>query len=207
MLEMLLNDGLSNCREGMLYPHERSKNKRVEQYLADVEEIVNHKIIGAEADPSFWRCPYDKNEKALAPITMDNNCARKVVDNLTLLIDKTVMDNNCKMLWLISVNNYKNAMKLLRKEEDFTDDEIAKYQKYANLFFVNWVKIHTNTGVSNYIHMMGSGHFAEYLFKWRNLYRYSQQGWEAMNALIKTFFFWHTNHGGGAGNKGTSNKS
>jgi hypothetical protein len=55
--------------------------------------------------------------------------------------------------------------------------------------------------------MVGSGHFAEYLYKWRNLYPYSQQGWEAMNAMIKTFFYHRTNHGGSAGNKGTSQKS
>jgi hypothetical protein len=46
--------------------------------------------------------------------------------------------------------------------------------------------------------MIGAGHLAEYLYKWRNLYRYSQQGWEAMNALIKTFFYRRTNHGGAA---------
>jgi hypothetical protein len=52
-------------------------------------------------------------------------------------------------------------------------------------------------GITNYIHMIGSGHIADYLFKWKNLYRFSQQGWEAMNSLIKTFFFRRTSHGGG----------
>ena len=28
---------------------------------------------------------------------------------------------------------------------------------------------------------------ADFLYKWRNLYRFSQQGWEAMNLLVKTF--------------------
>jgi hypothetical protein len=44
-------------------------------------------------------------------------------------------------------------------------------------------------GVTNYIHMIGSGHVAVYLYKWKNLYQYLQQGWEAINSLIKTFFF------------------
>ena len=30
----------------------------------------------------------------------------------------------------------------------------------------------------------------------RNLTKYSQQGWEALNVLIKLFFFWRTNKGG-----------
>jgi len=52
--------------------------------------------------------------------------------------------------------------------------------------------------------MIGSGHVAEYLFKWKNLYRFSQQGWEAMNSLIKTYFFRRISHGGGV--RGMSKK-
>ena len=72
-------------------------------------------------------------------------------------------------------------------------------------FFQAWVLLWQKEGITNYIHMIGSGHIAEYLFKWRNLYRFSQQGWEAMNSLIKIFFFRRTNHGGGV--RGNSKKS
>jgi hypothetical protein len=87
------------------------------------------------------------------------------------------------------------------------NEEIATFQKHVDLFFQNWVKLHGVEGITNYILMMGTGHFAEYLYKWKNLYQYSQQGWEALNTLIKTFYFRRTNHGGSAGNKGVSNKS
>eukprot|EP00978_Attheya_sp_CCMP212_P011442 scaffold28222_cov63-Attheya_sp.AAC.3 len=33
--------------------------------------------------------------------------------------------------------------------------------------------------------------------EWGNLNKYSQQGWESLNALIKAFFFRRTNRGGG----------
>jgi len=36
--------------------------------------------------------------------------------------------------------------------------------------------------------MLGAGHIGEYLLHHRNLYKHSQQGWEAFNALLKTFF-------------------
>jgi hypothetical protein len=50
-------------------------------------------------------------------------------------------------------------------------------------------------------------YIAEYLYKWKNLYRISQQGWEAMNSLINKmfFFFRRTSHGGGV--RGNSKKS
>jgi hypothetical protein len=37
------------------------------------------------------------------------------------------------------------------------------------------------------------------MYKWRNLYEHSQQGWEAFNALLKTFFFRRAGRGGGRG--------
>jgi len=54
--------------------------------------------------------------------------------------------------------------------------------------------------------MLAAGHISEYLVYWGNLYDHSQQGWEAFNSLIKTFFFRRTGRGG-AGNKGRGPKS
>jgi hypothetical protein len=82
---------------------------------------------------------------------------------------------------------------------------IVSYQSHADQFFQAWVLLWQKEGITNYIHMMGAGHVADYLYKWRNLYRFSQQGWEAMNSLVKTFFFRRTSHGGGV--RGSSKKS
>lgn len=38
---MLLLEGFSNCREGLLYPNIKSEGKKVKQYLLDIEKIVN----------------------------------------------------------------------------------------------------------------------------------------------------------------------
>ena len=58
--------------------------------------------------------------------------------------------------------------------------------------------------MTNYIHLLGSGHISEYLYRHRNLYRHLQQGWEAFNKLLKSFFFCRTGCGGGHG--GTQSK-
>ena len=47
--------------------------------------------------------------------------------------------------------------------------------------------------------MIGAGHFSYYLRKWRKLYCYSQQGWEALNSQIKTVYFRRTQRGGHKG--------
>jgi hypothetical protein len=42
--------------------------------------------------------------------------------------------------------------------------------------------------------------------EWRCLHRFSQQGWEALNALIKSYFFRRSNRGGLAKNSSKKSK-
>ncbi|CAH0368898.1 unnamed protein product [Pelagomonas calceolata] len=50
---------------------------------------------------------------------------------------------------------------------------------------------------------IGSGHITAYLRKYRNLYRYSNQGFESVNHLIKRFFLTRTQRGGHCGHEAT----
>ena len=59
---------------------------------------------------------------------------------------------------------------------------------------------------TNHTHIYQSGHISELLFHWRNLYKHSQQGWEALNGAMKTFFFRRTNSGGHAGKHARKSK-
>ncbi len=43
-------------------------------------------------------------------------------------------------------------------------------------------------GVTNYIHMLASGHIKYYMTVYWNLYKYSQQGWESLNENTKLTF-------------------
>jgi hypothetical protein len=44
--------------------------------------------------------------------------------------------------------------------------------------------------------MLSSGHLAEYMFKWRSLYQFLQQGFEKFNHVFSTFYFRRTKNGG-----------
>jgi hypothetical protein len=92
-------------------------------------------------------------------------------------------------------------MELLRQKHDFSDDAIMEFQTFVDMFYQSWVELHGKAGVTNYVHMLSSGHISEYLRHWRNLYQHSQQGWESLNSMVKVFFFRRTQRGGkGRGN-------
>jgi hypothetical protein len=205
LLTMVFLEGLLNAKKTLLYSDINAEGARVLQYISDIERIVNRSILGTDDDPCQWMCPYDANKKELGPITMDNVQTRRIIDSLDTIVDLCVIDECRKTMWTTALNNYRIAMVFLWQRDDFTYTTIATYQVHADKFFQSWILLWQKEGITNYIHMIGSGHIAEYLYKWRNLYRFSQQGWEAMNSFIKTFFFRRTSHGGGV--RGVSKKS
>ena len=90
-------------------------------------------------------------------------------------------------------------MEMAGQREDFSDEEIEAFGTHCDDCFELWVDLTGLEGMTNYIHMIGSGHMTYYLREWRNLYRYSQQGWEALNSLLKNIYFRRTQRGGHKG--------
>jgi hypothetical protein len=87
-------------------------------------------------------------------------------------------------------------MELLRQCSEYSDDEIKVYQGHIENWYQVWMQLHALEGCTNYTHLLSSAHIAEYMFKWRNMYRFSQQGWENFNHVFSTVYFQRTNHGG-----------
>ena len=65
---------------------------------------------------------------------------------------------------------------MVRRKEDFGQQDILDFQNHIDQWFQLWVKLHGKDGVTNYVHMLASGHVAEYLNYWKSLYSHSQQG-------------------------------
>jgi hypothetical protein len=154
-------------------------------------------MLGEEESPAQWKCPYDEDKQEIAIICMDNTRIRKVIDGFDKLIGVCFPEGTKEETqWKKVIKYYKKAINRLRSREDLSHAEVYLFQKDADIFFQEWVGLHGVEGVTNYIHMLGAGHLAEYLFYWKNLYQHSQQGWEAFNSLLKNYYFKRTQRGG-----------
>ena len=89
----------------------------------------------------------------------------------------------------------------MNKKTDLSDDEINKFDDLVDDWFEEIVDNFGMDMITNYIHMLGSGHISYFLRKYHNLYRYNQQGWEGLNFKITDIFFHYTNKGGKGGNQ------
>jgi hypothetical protein len=144
--------------------------------------------------------------KEIGTITMANDRMRAVIDNIELFVEISIIDQPKKQTWIRAVSHYRRGMEALRRHEDFEPHEVMAVQKDLDIYFQDWIHLHGRRGITNYIHMLGTGHMADYLFSVKNLYRHSQQGWENLNHLLKTVFFRRTARGG-AGNKCRGDKN
>jgi len=196
ILTMLLMEGFSNAQKGLLFGNKRSEKDRITAYAELIENIFNNVILGDDDGPAQWNVPMDDDGKMVGAITLDNNRIRQVIDNLELLIEASVCDETRKHKYNGCIPQYREAMIIVRQRKEYTDDEIISYQAHVDQWFRLWNELHGAEGCTNYVHMLSLGHLAEYMYKWRNMYRFSQQGWEKFNHVFSTVYFRRTNHGG-----------
>ena len=220
ILTMLLEEGLSYAQgdEGGNFSDSEDTQRdtikhREESYIKKAQDIVCDLLGAEEGSDVQWNLPVGKRKgescRYIETINMENYRCRRVVASLDRLIDLSILNEQRKLKWKKAVSEYVAAMKIMQKKgEDYTPEELKTYQSHADEFFQIWVELHSRQGVTNYIHMVGSGHMYEYMKCWGNLTKYSQQGWEALNALIKLFFFRRSNKGGknSAGQAGSKSK-
>ena len=200
------------------YPEGQSKQKRemIERVEVCMKTIVlGHEELGKGAQ---WKFPLKKGGKEVEPRSMTGVQSRKCVEGMKTLatlvfaqeLDQSSLNKaairkqNEKLLrgWTNLVDTFLEMMELSKQHSDLTEDDIDKFHILSQVFMASWIDLGPNQAVSNYIHMFGASHMTYYLRKYGNLYRFSQQGWEALNQKLKHFYFHNTNHGGCTGNAG-----
>jgi hypothetical protein len=107
--------------------------------------------------------------------------------------------DECRDLW-------GEVTEMARMKEDFSDVDISEFQDRCDDFISAWLGLcGGNVGMTNYFHIVAAGHLTYYLKVYRNLYRFSQQGWEGMNSVVKSLLHKRTQRGGHGGKKGQKN--
>jgi hypothetical protein len=169
-----------------------------------MSRVFQTKVFGTEAYPSQWKLRFTKEDGnvTLEPIQLRNNATRACLNSIDVIIEASVQnDEQMSSNLIIATEKYKEALKLLTLHRELTTEEIEEFQTLIDDFFELWIGIFGSHGVTNYIHMLASGHVHYFLKEYKCLYLYSQQGWEALNGEIQTFI--HQNSQRGGHNSGT----
>ena len=90
--------------------------------------------------------------------------------------------------WLIFVEPLRIVAKWLDSKEHFAHDDVRAFQLDADLFCDVYIELTGRDGMTNYLHSLYAGHYAYFLKRYGNLYRYSQQGWEISTVGARDHF-------------------
>ena len=210
ILSMCLKFGLTSTKndeqEWISDQDKNSMEKKCKAFVEKVENILNTSIIGSMMHAQHWILPFDKETNTVSKICMDNVKIRKIVAEMDQLIDPMIVDDDKKAKWKKCIDHYRQAIEIANRKHNLSNEEIWNFQRQADYFFALWIDLCGAEGVTNYAHMIGSGHLSEYMFHWKNLSRHTQQGWEAFNSAFKSYYFSRTQRGG-ATNQGRGQQS
>jgi hypothetical protein len=171
-------------------------NHALTNYILNFERHINERIFGEPDAPSEWKFPYEEDK--LGEIKFSNWRARKIVEELDGLVDLSIPESEpeLRMQWKSVAQIYVEVMRQLRRRNTFSVAHIDQFQSKADEFFIAWVNLVGYDGITNYVHMLGSGHIRYFLRKWGNLYKLQNQGWEQYNARVAAFWHHRTTKGG-----------
>jgi hypothetical protein len=176
-------------------------NKRKKELLTNIEKLVNTKVLGTIRRPANWRLATrtDKDSRQVIKDQMiPNSHVRKFLKAHKFIIKlclPLVTDEPRRNAWDEPFLLWNDLMKVSRKRDYFEIDDIHNFQDQADKWFFKWHALHGRDGMTNYIHMIASGHLAFYLKEWGNLWKYSQQGWQSLNSLMKSVYYRQTQRG------------
>jgi len=173
-----------------------------------VEVAVNNDILGRtsiNAKTGQWRVPLDKNDqKKLGDVKLSGSAATKFVSGMKHLVSVCTAEYTSAYTteWILASELMNTVMTKLESKDEFDQDMVDSFQLSADKFCDVYCGITGRDGMTNYFHILRSGHFSYFLAKYKNLYLLSQQGWENVNSRFKRSF--HNNSQKGGGKNGSS---
>ena len=182
LFKLILQEMVNRCKT----------DAEVRASAKQVEDVLNTQVWGSADRPSQFKLGLEKKAAGegltLGEINLPNVRARKIIENIEPVLDVALSHNQAlKESTLKACQLYTEFISIARQKEDFEDDQIEKFQDLVDEFSVLMVENYKEPFMTNYFHMLASGHVKYYMKRWKNLYRYEQQGWEAMNSLIKYY--------------------
>ena len=170
-----------------------------------VEAEVNDNILGRRTEHSreIGRWKFPLKDGLVSDVKLSNPEARKFIKGLESLVDICLAQHADEYVstWREMSRKYQSATKLLLSHKEGGWEEACEFQDEADNFMDIYNKVTGRRGMTNYFHYWRDGHLAWMIIERGSVYRFSQQGWEAMNGRLKRTFN-HSTQKGGSNSKG-----
>ena len=150
--------------------------------------MVNTGKIGKYNHQNQWRFPANKSKDGVATdFSLKGAAGRNILSQSDDIISISLEyhTEDYKSEWGAVLHKYQQALEFLNKHVNFTEAKILNFQDMADEYAEWWKRLTSRDGQTNYEHFIEQGHLSHYLSLYGNLYKYSQQGFEAMMSKVK----------------------
>jgi hypothetical protein len=178
-----------------------NKNARKRQ-IAKISHIINTIAYDTPTDPGTYRVPNDQKKGLIGEVKFDESRAKDLEEELNAILPLLIRQEPNKTAWSSCISQISTVIKILSKKLDFIYDEIDDVKRRLDDWAVDWIALCGHEGMTNYTHLLVSGQVTYFLRRYRNLFRYSNQGWEFQNSQTKYIYMHRTNRGGSEGTSG-----
>ncbi|KAJ1394569.1 hypothetical protein B484DRAFT_472781, partial [Ochromonadaceae sp. CCMP2298] len=163
------------------------------ELISKTETIINERIFRSQgAGVGNYKITVERG--AVQTMSMNNDRLRKIFANIGLLIEANLGANGAAFAKLFSL--YLRFMTRLQSDVEYSDEEIKVASDAMTDFGECWISLFGTDSITNYVHYIIAGHVASFLRKYRNLAIFANQGWEAMNGVMKKYLGRRTQNGG-----------
>jgi hypothetical protein len=123
--------------------HQERGDRSLNQYAININHIVNTRILGTVVRPKQWKVPISDSGDSLVKMSLSSNKTRTFIDNLDYLVDHVFSNpihEEQKQIWKQMLNNYREAIIILRQSEEYTDKDIKQFQTKIDDFYTTYVE-------------------------------------------------------------------
>jgi hypothetical protein len=188
----VLMDGLNEATSGKLswIPPDKHKTakSRAEVYIKVITEIVETEVLGKDQMRADWRFPVSKTDNTqMEALKMPNPQSRRFMQSIGPLLEKVYSERHEKRDLLIEYfDKYNDGIKILRaRVREYKEGEIDRFQVLMDEWFQGTLAIFGKKAITNYTHDLSARHIARYMRELGPLWRFSNEGWEALNGHLK----------------------
>jgi hypothetical protein len=199
---LMLWEGLSNA-QGKLLDQTRDINSMAEReakFIQVISDVMNQEILGTIENKAQWKLPTEsrKGENlVIGTINIENYRGHRIMESFEKIVDQCIVETKKKQKWRYAVNNYNSAMVILRQKEKHSAEDISNFQLMIDRAYIVLRSMYKHGVATNYFHMLSSRHISWFMEHVGPLNNYSNQGFEALNHLMKRYLNTRTNKGGG----------
>jgi hypothetical protein len=177
-----------------------SMQGRESKFIEEIGRVMNQEILGSIDNAAQWKMPTESNRGEnlkVGTINIENYQGRKIMENFSSLVDHCIVEDDKRQRGRYAVNNYNAAMVILCQRHSYTPVDILKFQLLNDLCYLVICSIYQRDVATNYFHMLSSRYITWFMESVGPLNNNSNQGFKALNRLMKRYLNTRTNEGGG----------